>query len=247
MSFLGFATILFCCSLIQGAAGFGFGVFAVPLLVWAGLSLVDAVTIVAVTSFVQVSVGAYTLRKSLKWREIFLASCFRILALPLGVYFLLAVDGLDKDVTKQVLGAILLAVLAAQLLFRIEPRERLHPLWRVLAFSASGVMMGMVSMGGPPGVLWVMAQRWTNQETRGFLMSIFLFAIPAQLGLLYFAYGRAVLEPMQQGLWFIPVVALGAWLGVQGGNILPKLRLRQLAYGLLFITACSSLLTPWFK
>lgn len=240
-------SILFTCSLIQGAAGFGFGVFAVPLLVWAGLSLVDAVTIVAVASFIQVLVGAYTLRESLKWREIFLAAGFRIAALPLGLYLLLAVDKLDKDLTKQVLGAILLAILAAQLLFRVEPRERLHPLWRVLAFSASGVMMGMVSMGGPPGVLWVMAQRWTNQETRGFLMSIFLFAIPAQLGLLYFAYGQAILEPMRQGLWSIPVVALGAWLGVRGGNLLPKFRLRQLAYSLLFITACSSLLTPLFQ
>lgn len=247
MSFFGLALILFGCSFIQGAAGFGFGIFAVPLFVWAGLGLVDAVTIVAVTSLIQVAVGAFTLRKNIKWREVFLASFYRILALPLGVFLLVAVDNLDEVLVKQLLGAILLAILAAQVLLRIEPREHLHPFWRVFAFSASGIMMGMVSMGGPPGVLWVMAQRWSNRATRGFLMSIFLFSIPVHLALLYAAYGGAALLPARQGLLFLPVVAVGAWLGVGTGNILPKARLRQVAYSLLFVTACSSLFAHWLS
>jgi len=234
------------CSLIQGAAGFGFGIFAVPLLVWAGLELSNAVIVVAVTSLMQVAVGSITLRKHIKWREVFLASFFRVSALPLGVYLLTSIDSLNEGVIKQVLGGILLVIVAAQLLFRVQPRDHLHPLWRVFAFSMSGVMMGMVSMGGPPGVLWVMAQQWTNKETRAFLMSIFLFAVPVHLSLLYWAYGQTMLEPASQGLLFMPVVAVGSWLGIQLGNVLPKPRLRQIAFGLLLITAFSSLFAQWF-
>lgn len=233
--------ILLLSSILQGAAGFGFGIFAVPLLVWAGLELSAAVTLVAVTALFQMATGVYTLREFIRWREVLYASLFRIVTLPVGVGLLVWLDGLEPATIKQVLGAVLLAVLALQLFARPRPRDHLHPAWRALAFSLSGVFMGMVSMGGPPGVLWVMAQRWQPKEIRAFLMALFLLTIPIQLMLLYTAYGDATVIALRQGILLAPLVMLGAWLGVRLGNVLSELWLRRLAYSLLFITACSSL------
>lgn len=233
--------IVFFSSVLQGAAGFGFGIFAVPLLVWAGLDLSTAVTLVAVVSLFQVSTGVIALHRHVRWREVVYASVLRITTLPLGVGLLYWLDGLDPALLKQVLGGVLLLIILLQLLVRPPVRAQLHPGWRILAFSLSGLLMGMVSMGGPPGVLWVMAQRWQPKEVRAFLMTTFLVAIPPQLLLLYLAYGEAVNTSLRQGVLLAPVAIVAAWLGVRLGNILPDVWLRRLAYSLLFVTACSSL------
>ncbi len=49
--------ILFFSSLIQGAVGFAFGLFAIPLLVWAGLSLSEAAVITPISVLVQGRAG----------------------------------------------------------------------------------------------------------------------------------------------------------------------------------------------
>ena len=232
--------ILFFCGFLQGAAGFGFGIFAVTFMVWLGLSLADAVIITALVSIPQLLVSVTSLRDHIRWRPVLYASALRLLCLPLGMWVLVKVNRLDADVIKLFLGTMLLAILALQLFVKSKPKADLSPAWAVAAFSLSGFLQGMVVMGGPPAVLWVMAQSWTNKETRAFLLSLFLFGHPVHLVLLYSAYRAEVWQPAQQGLAYIPVAMLAAWLGVRAGNLLPKVRLRQAAYGLLFVVALSS-------
>lgn len=234
------AAILCFCSFVQGAAGFGFGIFAVPFMVWAGLSLGHAVIITALVSFAQGAVSVFSLRGDVPWRRALYATALRMLTLPLGVWLLVQADNLNPDVVKQLLGGVLLIILALQLFVRPEPRDELHPVWGVLTFTLSGLLKGMVAMGGPPVVLWVMAQTWTNKASRGFLLAFFLLSHPPHLLLLYLAYRQEIWEPALQGLLYVPLVMLAAWLGVKAGNVLPKVRLRQVAYGLLFVVAVSS-------
>ena len=40
--------VLFICSTIQEAVGFAFNIFAIPLLIWSGLSLPQAITVTSI-------------------------------------------------------------------------------------------------------------------------------------------------------------------------------------------------------
>lgn len=241
---IGVGAVFFLGSLLQGAVGFGFGLFAIPILVWVGVRLSEAVAIVSVSIFIQVLVATYQLRGDVLWRQVLPATLIRYLTIPIGISLLLAIDTLDKTQAKQALGVLLLLILSAQFLVKVEPRDDLHPAWMALAFSCSGVMHGMASMGGPPAVLWVMAHRWSNRQTRAFLSSLFMLAAPLQLTLLYLLSGGDIMGALLNGLILAPLVALGSALGVRMGNLIPKDRLRQIAHGILLVTALASIMAP---
>ena len=53
-------------------------------------------------------------------------------------------DHLSPARIKQVVGGLMLAIIA----FQLRPRERLHPAWAWLTFPLSGILQGLVGMGG---------------------------------------------------------------------------------------------------
>lgn len=238
--------IFFLASMLQGAVGFAFALLVIPVLVWTGISLSEAVAMVAVTGAVQLLVAAYQLRFDVRWREVGLATIVRYVTLPLGILLLVYIDNLDRTQMKQILGAIVLLAVASQMFWPVQPRERLHPAWAGLAFSASGLMNGLAGIGGPPLVLWVMAHRWSNREIRAFLQTTFLLATPLQITLLYTMTRHNPGAAMAYGLLFTPVVAVGSLAGVRLGNRINRGRLRQAAYGILVITALVSMAAPAF-
>ncbi|HMQ54141.1 MAG TPA: TSUP family transporter [Anaerolineae bacterium] len=235
---------LFLGSVLQGAVGFAYGLFAIPVLVWLGVPLNETVALMSVSTLIQVLIGAYQLRADIQWAEVLPATLIRVSTIPLGIGLLIILSTLESHQIKQFLGLFLLAVLLLQMLWRVEPRDQIHPAWRWLAFSGSGIMHGMVAMGGPPVVLWVMAHRWTNRQSRAFLFALFSLAVPVQLALLYLSFGQKIIPPMLTGLAFAPLVAAGSALGVRLGNLMTTALLRQVAFSLLFFIAFASIITP---
>lgn len=239
--------IFFFSSILQGAVGFAFGLFAVPMLVWAGLNLSEAVAITSVSIFIQVLTSAYQLRVHIKWKEVRSATLVRYLTVPIGIFLLLVLDTMNKTQIKQILGAIILIILIVQISWKVGPQKESNPKLFVLAFSLSGIMQGMVAMGGPPAVLWAMTQRWTSQETRAFLLTLFLLVAPFQIALLYWSAKSDIGEAMMIGFAFTPVVILGSIIGVRLGNSIEVTRLRQMTLGILFITAILSIASPFLE
>jgi hypothetical protein len=73
--------------------------------------------------------------------------------LPVGIFVLsMMQDHLSPARIKQVVGglmlAITLAITLAIIIFKLRPRERLHPAWARLTFPLSGILQGLVGMGG---------------------------------------------------------------------------------------------------
>ena len=242
----GIAIVLFLGSMLQGAVGFAFGLFAIPFLVWTGVSLSEAVALMSISVFVQVLVSTVQLRRDVRWREVLPATGLRYLTLPVGLALLLLIDTLDKAQIKQILGLLVLSALLAQIFWKIEPRDDLAPKWTVLAFSSSGFMQGLAAMGGPPVVLWVMAHRWNSRQSRAFLLALFLLGAPPQMALLLAFSEQNISGALLTGLMFAPLVAIGAVVGVRLGNLVEKPLLRRLAFGILFVTALASILSPLF-
>ncbi len=247
MPFLALASIFFVASFIQGAAGFSFGLLIIPLLVWADFSLAEASFITSINAFVLSSIMVYRLRKHVKWRFLGPTILLRLVTVTVGVLLLSKLNTLDKTLIRQLLGALLLIVVTVQLSIKPKVKEQLHPAWWWLAFGSSGFFAGLVGFGGPPTVLWIMTQNWTNSETRAVLAALYWSILPLQLALLLATFGQPLLLASRQAFGFVPVAVLGVFLGIVLGNRLEKNRLRQLAYFILMVTALASLAAPFLR
>jgi hypothetical protein len=230
--------------LLQSAAGFGYALFSVTLLLLLGLEPYEAIPIVTVATSVQGLTGVYLHRRDVPWRLVARSMLLVLISIPLGVVLLGTLTELGKEQVRQVFGLVVLALVLVYVLWRPEPRERVHPGWTVVAMLSGGLLAGMCGMAGPPIVLWAMSHRWSSQRTRATLWAIFLGMTPLGLVFLYHRFGFVVLESGGLALLMIPAVLAGALPGMWIGNRIPKIWLRRLAVALLITLALYAVVQP---
>ncbi|WP_020590897.1 TSUP family transporter [Kiloniella laminariae] len=239
------ALILFIASLIQGAVGFAFGLFALTFLTLLGLELTTSVPLLLTSGLAQLLVGVIKLRDHIQYPPLIKGTAIRYITLPLGIIALgYLTSTIDKSQIEQLVGALIFLIVLTQIIIRPAPQQNLHAFWTWLAFSASGFIAGMIAVGGPPIVLWVMAHEWTNRQIRSFLFASFLTTVPVNAVVLYLVLGDEILTPMFYGLAFSPLIALGSHLGVKIGHAFSTERLRSIAFGILAISSVSSIAGP---
>lgn len=102
-------------------------------------------------------------------------------------------------------------------------------------------------MGGPPAILWVMAHKWSTQDSRAFLNALFLIGGPLQIFLLYYNFGDSLLHFFLVGLAFTPIVIVSTLLGIKIGNYLDRVILKKIVISLLVFTSLISIFSPYFK
>lgn len=231
-------------SVVQGAVGFASGLMCIPLLVLAGFSLLEATVVNFVLTAVQNTTGAVQLWSHLSPREVAFPVALRCLGLPLGLYALGATRGLDPSVVKQVTGVILLASVGLVRGFRVRPREQIAWPWSVLAFTSSGFLMGLATLGGAPMVVYVNSLTWSAAKSRGFIFFCSAALVPLMAALLVFKFGSEALRPGMLALSVLPPVLGGLWLGLRLGRRLDKARFTQLTYGLLTLIGLAAILGP---
>ena len=242
------AIVLCVAGIIQSGAGFGYGLFAIPLLLLlTDLTLPEIITIVSFCSFMQSLLGAYHLKESIPWKVSVPAIVIRIFSVLVGVFMLYKLTNLNIDDVKFIIGCILCGLVLLQLLVRVKPKQSVHWIWGGIAFSASGILSGICGMGGPPLVLWTMAHDWPVKKTRGFLFSVFAASIPLQLFLLYLTFGTTILYATLTALLYFPAVYLGTRIGMPIGNRLPRLVLRKIVYGILIFIGLNSIIPVIYK
>lgn len=232
----------------QSAVGFGYALFATPLLVWIGLPLEQTVALVATCSLIQAAIGARRLRADTPWRMSLTATAVRMVGVGIGTFGLMRLTTLDPARVRLAVGALLCLLVAVQFCWRPKPVATSHWGWAALAFSASGLLSGIAGMGGPPLVLWAMAHTWSSHKTRGFLFAVFLTAIPLQLVLLIFTFDSArILRAILIGFAFSPLVYLGTQAGLSIGHRISMERLRLVAYLFLLAIGLSAVVPALFR
>ena len=238
------ALILFISSLIQAMIGFAFNLIAIPLLIWSGFSLAESVAMTAIPIFVQLSLNSWKLRQHIVWRDLPLPVTVRFLTLPIGIAFLYTINTLDTAIIKQIVGVILLGIILVQRFVHFKPRDRFPLFWDWVAFGLSGTMLGMIGMGGPPVVVWLMAHGWQPLRTRAFVSVLFLVAAPVQIALLYWKLGEQVSHSFLLGVALLPIVIVATLIGIRIGNTFDRKRLENAVIFFLFLTAIMSILSP---
>lgn len=228
--------------MIQSAVGFGYALFATPLLVWLGLPLPSVIVIVSACAVLQSAIGAKKLNADVPWKIAFIATGIRIINVLIGLFVLKQMVNLDAKFIRGILGTILCVLVAVQFIWKPKPLKKIHWSCSAGAFSASGFLAGLCGMGGPPLVLWSISHDWSTQKTRGFLFAVFMTSIPLQFILMCITFGPEVLKDFAFGLAFSPAVLLGTAIGLPIGNRITKKKLKLIALSILLIIGVSAII-----
>lgn len=230
---------------IQSAVGFAFTLFAVPILLSAGLSLPQSIALVFIHSLFQRIHMCAHLGRDVKWRKVLPLAPAALIGLPVGLRLLTLTLGLDHSYIKATVGAVILALVIIRLSVHVEPREHIHWAWGQLAGLSSRILRGLLNAGGPPMVLWAYAHKWTNPQLRVSAPAVSLVSVPPQAALLWIKFGEGFPVVCGQSLLLVPITLLGGWVGVNLGHRIPPERLRPIAYALLAVIGLKSVLAPW--
>ncbi|MBK1792420.1 sulfite exporter TauE/SafE family protein [Persicirhabdus sediminis] len=240
---LSLAAIILCLSsAAQSAVGFGYALFATPLLVCLGVPLPTAMIIVASCSLFQASTGAYKLREHIPWKIVFKGCAIRSIATMLGVTLMFVLIGMSQPTLQLYLGIILCVLLLIRIVARPKPREHVAAGWGWASFSLSGLLAGTCGMGSSPIVIWMMAHDWDTKRIRGLMFAIYTVCIPLQLILLTATIGKHAMHDFLIGLCCLPLAFIGAQIGHPIGNKISRKRLSQFAYLLLFSIGVGSII-----
>ncbi len=248
MTYLYIGLIVACGAMIQGAIGFAFGIFSIPLLVWIGFPLEQAITLVLGLVVIQTLSSVWQNRSNIPWRELLAISIPRYITVVIGVYLLHYVrQHWAPTQIKQLIGVFLLVIIAVQLWLRPQPQVQLAKSWAWVAGSISGLMAGLIGMGGPPVVLWVVAHDWDSRKSRTLLWCAFAVMVPWQLLVAWQRFGFPVVESALIGLAYTPVVFCATIVGTRLGNRISQSTLRYIAYSILLLIGLASLISPWIR
>ncbi len=243
-SVLPLAVILCVGIFIQSAAGFAAGLIIVPALLWFDYTIPAAQCSLLVATIPQNAWGVWSLRSTIQFREIAWPGFGRLAFLPAGVWLLQAMESLPLDTIRQIVGAVVLAVTVAIMAFRPRPRERIHPIWALIAFPISGFLQGLVGMGGPAMVFWVQAHDWGTRRTRAFLFSMYLISIVPALAILYMFFGDRILPAGLIAGAMMPLLLVVTYFGLRFGTRLGRDRLRRISLALLLLMGLAGLFAP---
>jgi uncharacterized membrane protein YfcA len=230
---------------LQGAVGFGMGLVAVPLLLFSGRTLPEAVAVLLGAGLLQTAYGAWLCRREIPWKQTASLAAVQWVAVPVGVMGMGLLAAAGPAVVKQVVGAIVIGLLILRAVLRPKPRDSVGTGWGVVASVASGLLAGLVGMGGPPIVLYALAHDWEKDTFRGFLFATFLLVLPTAGVALAWRMGVQVLGWTVVGAAMFPAVVVGSKVGFGVSKRWDAATMRRVATGLLVVIAGWSLIGPF--
>jgi len=250
------ALALFVASFLQGASSFAFALLMIPLLVWNGFSLAEASMFTAINALAITSFMAFRLREYIKWEALWSPMFLRVGTMAVGVFLLALLTTLDKTLILQVLGALLLAIVIIYIFVQVkvsranslsDAAPNLAPYWSWLAFGTDSLFKGMIGFSGQIDALWVTFQNWSNKESRAFVAASYWCILPVQIILLFSTFGKALVQPSIQTLYFLPIALVSGILGFFFGKRWNETQLYYFVQFLLILTGIVSMLAPYLR
>lgn len=169
INFLILAATVFLASFIQGAAGFGLGLIAMPIFV----RLLGIQTAAPLMSLLGTTVGLLLLiryRSALNFRAVMGLAIAAFAGIPVGIYLLTAVDSM---ILIRGLGVFVLLYVAYTLFTPTFPTLR-QGYWTFLFGFLSGLFTGAYAIGGPPVIVYANAKQWQAAQFKSNLQAFFL-------------------------------------------------------------------------
>jgi uncharacterized membrane protein YfcA len=196
--------------LIQGTAGFGFGLFSMGILVTL-MPVPQAVMLVSIMSLASTLTNFVSLRQEMNWREALPIVVVALPATALGVGLL---RWLDPAILRLGVAGMILAGCAVSLWSPGRPIIRKPLPWAPLSGLVGGIFGGALSMGGPPVVLYTLLRGWEKTTTKGVMVAYFVFTGFARVGM-HVAAGLLTPEVGRQTLFVVIPGLAASYLGTR--------------------------------
>ena len=231
------AGVILLASTVKGLTGFGFALTSLPLL-----SLFmppkTAIPIITICSVFLDGYTFYDTREHVQYKEISLLVVSGIVGMIIGTYFLV---NLDSQIIRLVIGMVTVLFTIAS--FRGVKYEISNTrLASIPVGLLSGILGGSMSVSGPPIVLFFNNQNVEKKVFRANLITYFfclyLATIPAYI------YGDLITwEMVKSSAIMIPVMFLGATLGIRLSKKLDETVFKKIALSLILVTGIMAILT----
>ncbi|MFC1964375.1 sulfite exporter TauE/SafE family protein [Chloroflexota bacterium] len=231
--------IFFVASVVPAVTGFGGGLVAIPIMTFfmSPKIAVPLLTLVWLAIDIPLTIEC---RKEVNFKRVGLLFAGAALTVPLGVFGL---AGFSSAVVEIIMSVIII-VTCLLFLKNIRWKIQRESLALFLIGLTSGVLEGMLAMGGPPVMLLGVNQQWPEKELRANAIAFFLTTKTFRIPLLF--YTR--LLDARLALWSLPTlfgIVLGCYLGAKllKKRVLARRQLlTKLILILLLITAATVLI-----
>lgn len=228
---------------VQRTAGFGFGIFLIPLLLLLGVMGGDYKSIVSLSSMMAATlslVTVFNLRKSLNWRYIW---PLLIVFMPSSALFSFVMFGTDASWLKIILG-IALILLSIYFTFFKKDGIKINPNWfnTIGLGSLSGLMGGLFSMQGPPVVYYYLSTQDTKDQYMAQTQCFFLLG---NLWMTMLRAGEGIITTEVGKSYLIAITGClsGMWIGARVYNKMNKDLLLKVIYIFLAYSGVSMIIS----
>jgi uncharacterized membrane protein YfcA len=201
--------IIFCAGLAQGSTAFGYGLLALPLLLYL-MPMKTAVSVIAITGLFLGIQLVWSERKNIILAKIVFLIVFGVIGAFAGTYMLVFLNtGLLK-----IAAGILIVITSISLALGCKISIKSERFSQIIVGILSGLMQGSLSLGGPPVILF-----YTNQGVRKNVfranISIFLSVLIIFTILFQTLAGITTMLSLKYSAVFILAAVAGNFLGIK--------------------------------
>lgn len=229
--------IVFFAALVQGTAGFGLALVAMPLLAPV-LGIQVASPVLAVVATTTSTIYAIRFFRTADPRAIIPLFLAAVLGIPFGILWL---KQTDPTLVTHILGILLVVYGIYELIGFSMPLPQGRR-WTYIVGFLSGVLTGAYNTGGPPVVMYASASRWPLLQFKCNLQ-VYFMAVGYFLIAAHFASGNVTPLVWHYIVAAAPGTLLGFFLGVRLGNRLSSQRFRYLILILITLLGIRLLFT----
>jgi len=163
------------------------------------------VTILALFNCIFVT---WSVRHAVDFKKILPIFLGAFIGVPPGVYLLKV---LQPKSIKIILGVILIGF-STYSIFKKESVGRIGKQWGIPIGILSGILNGLIQMGGPPVIIYTYYQNWDKDSIKATLITYFAMSSAYKLVVLLLSK-LVTLEILKMSGIMLPIVCLGAFLG----------------------------------
>jgi len=214
--------IILLAATLKGITGFGFALFAVPLLslIFPMTMLVPALALFNVITSVYILFG---LKEKVKWYYIVPMFVASLGGIPLGIY---ALEYLNED-TLKIIAGIMVIIFSLKLLKGVKLAKKRIKLPVVFAGFLSGILTSSISIGGPPLVI-AFTRKGYNKEIFRSIFSWFTVFSSLFASVAFYMKGMMTNDAITFAVVAIPLLIMGSGWGSKIAQRIQQEQFRKL-------------------
>jgi len=222
--------VFFLSGFIQGLTGFGFGIVAMSLSPFL-IDVKQANVIVTILALLNSLFVTWSVRHAVDFRKILPIFAGAIVGVPIGVYLLKV---LHPRIIKIILGVILVTFSSYSVFFKKDSTKEIavRKIWVFPIGILSGILNGIINMGGPPVIIYTYYQKWDKDSIKATLTAYFTMCAAYKIFVLFISK-LVTIEIIKMGGILLPTVFIGTYLGVLWFGKANKQQMRKITFSIL--------------